>query len=241
MIYADKKTKEDKRLSIVRDLMLDLPKGPGPSVLEYDKIILKDAVRHRPKLDNFGYDPKVIFSLGIRSYSSCRDTITKIVCGDYYDYYDKANVTDENRKIIQEKTPTVWSRLCSAVWKVQRDGGDGIYRVYSSGAFFDPPLGFIYSKNKQDAQDCCSVLFSGLSNNKNNMKIEFYAYGNVEIAIEKNKEILLLMSSSVATDKKNVESISDRILKYETAAQRLETILDVQLAGIKKRNEQSKE
>ena len=224
--------------------MLEFPQGPGPDPLQYNKIITKEtkvrsgSIRYVPEEDNYGYDPRIIFSLGIRTYTGCRDIVTRVTCGDYYDVYNKEKVSDEQKRFIQDRTPGVWSRLCRAMSKIQRDGGDGIYRVYNHNSFFNPPLGFIYAKNKQDAIDCCGILFSGLCDDKKKLIIEFYGYEDISTAIENNHQILQKMSSSIETSRANVENLSRRILKYETASQRLSTILDVQMSLVKKRCEQ---
>lgn len=235
---------EHEKLQIIEDLMLEFPEGPGPNSLQYDKIIIKEttarpgSIRYIPKESNYGYDPTIIFSLGIRAYTECRDIITRIVCGDYCDIYDREKVSDKQKRFIQNRAPDVWSRLCRAMSKIQKEGGRGIYKVYNQSSFFNPPLGFVYAKNKQDAIDCCDILFSGLCDDKKRLIIEFYGYEDVNAAISHNREILQKMSSSIETSRVNVDNLNRRILKYETALQRLSTILDVQLSLVEKQCEQ---
>ena len=210
----------DRRLAIVKDLLLRKPKGEkGQSpTYEIEEYYCYDARKNKKKVvcshTGWGYTDVTLWDLNFH----CQSDVEQYIFETFYKndelrlpYY----LTSGQRGGLTRKTNRVWSRISNAVYRTARDGSiPGLYRVrvkWGTEFFF---FGDSVSEIKILAETMLGPIYPD-----ENFGVSFEGRSVPGDVLDKNV-------ASFESHTKNIERIRNEAEKKLAEAQRMEEQLD---------------
>jgi len=221
----------EQRNAIVDDLLRKYPRGPLGSLRKkdyrsetfHDYMTNDDAVRIVAGVDNYGYDKLTLFDLDLHSSYAIHGYLKKRL-------YSEVVMTGGRKGNLSKKTKRLWYRIRDIVWDVKKDGGAGVYKVYTG---YSDTLGHVYAKNKDDASEISSMFFGHLTDSYQTIKVEFIKLGSPKSITKFNSEIISQLASSIESNQSTIEFYTDKITRMSATMQALTSVEKGQLNIIK--------
>ena len=215
---------------ILADLLLRRPRGPEGKHITYTTIrgewcYKKHDYKNitKPSEHQFGYTDDELFSLGfmnrddVDAYLRCRD------------FEGKSNYRlGRIKSTLTRRVNLVWDRIESAVYRVSREGREGIYsisRLYSSDK-----IGHIYARNMAEAKESAELFFGYLAPEDGLFKVKFVKIGSVSDLPLLNTEVVNEIQKQIESHTSSLEYVKKNISRLEAMLTTIRTVESQQIA-----------
>ena len=172
----------NRRDAIIDDLLKKLPKkGSKKITYESKQKYCYDRRRYihyeQPSCPYYGYDPKELFSLDIKSKAGAVNYMRER-------FFPGKASWDIGRKksTITRRANRLWSRIEKAISDVKDTGGHGVYKVIDRNTYNRVPFGHVYGANKAEARATAQMSYGyfARSGNSDSIDVEFLKLGSIE-------------------------------------------------------------
>tara|TARA_Y100000310_G_scaffold343134_1_gene449390 strand:+ start:2572 stop:3264 length:693 start_codon:yes stop_codon:yes gene_type:complete len=218
--------KDSARDKIVDDLLVRYPRGPNKKVkkedyeqtedYDYDVNRYRKYVHTTPSSTHYGYDPGVIFDMGLHTQRQ----VEKYVHKRFYaslGWLSSGHTAGRTRK-----TNRLWERISEVITDLRKMEIPGIYLL--GGSYRSQRLGHIYSAGPTEAIATGKVMFSHVMENKH-MTATLVSRSGIDKILSFNKDIYSEVRSEIKRQKEQIKSIQEGIEKSQA---RLETMMDLE-------------
>ena len=215
---------------IVNDLTRRRPKGPkGANITytvrdgeynyrtcEYKKIAV-------PSDPAYGYDDVTLFKMGFKDRSAVREYIRQRDfegCSDWNLGRKKAT--------LNRRTNKVWERIESSVYRVSREGGEGIYSV--SERYGRRDIANLFARSYEEAKETADLFFGYLISDRADLKVKFEKFGTVDDVSAVNAKTSESLQTQIERCKQEIEGQTRRMMNLEAMLTTLQTVESQQIA-----------
>ena len=218
------------RNETINDLIRNRPKGPGRETITYEvnEEYCYDSSRYKqiatPSDRQYGYTDEELFDLDfidrnqVDSYLRKRDFEGQ---GDWTLGRKKATLT--------RRVNRLWSRIDSAVDRVKREGGRGVYKVKES-RYRGNALGHVFAATKAEAEITAKIYFGYLVEDQDRMGVEYMRRGSVTEMQALNEKLVSGINDNIERAEKEMRDLQKRVDLLKARKETLATVESQQTA-----------
>ena len=218
------------RTEIINDLIRNRPNGPGREVITYEvhEEYCYESSRYKnnayPSHEQFGYTDEELFDLSfidrgqVDKYFRDRDFDGK---GDWTLGRKKATLT--------RRVNRLWSRIESAIDRVKREGGRGVYKVKES-RYRSNAIGHVFAATKEEAQITAKIYFGYLVDEPDRMDVEYMRRGSVTEMRALNEKLVVGIDANIERAEKEIRELQKRVDLLKARKETLSTVESQQTA-----------
>lgn len=218
------------RDAIINDLIRNRPQGPGRETITYDVEEEWDYDSNRyknnavPSDSQYGYTDEELFDLEFKERSQCDKYIRQRDFNGQADY-----LLGRKKATVTRRVNRLWGRIASAITRVQREGGQGVYRVketrYGSNA-----IGHVYAMTKAEAEITAKIYFGYLVADQDRMGIEYMRRGSVTEMHALNEKLVTGINTGIERAEKEIRDLQKRVDLLKARKETLATVESQQTA-----------
>lgn len=222
----------DKRID---DLLRARPQGPMGRRVSYTVENKYDYNREKyvdtpiPSSNTWGYTDEEIYSLGLYK----REDVEQYALKRWFGGVSKWSL-GRKKATFTRRVNRLWEhRIEDIVDRVQRNGGDGIYKVLLGRRYYSSSqeLGHIYASNKEEAQRFADMFFSYLCEGDLKVLIRFTRFGKPAELIALNAKTISDAADRINECKKKIAQLNEMIEKQSIYLDTLNTVQEQQLSA----------
>ena len=215
---------------ILVDLLRRRPRGPAGKNITYTTVrgewcYKKHDYKSIIKCSEhqFGYTDDELFSLGFMS---------RLEVDAYFrlrDFEGKSNYKlGRIKSTLTRRVNLVWERIESAVYRVSREGREGIYSI--SQLYSSDKMGHIYARNMDEASESAKLFFGYLAPEANLFKVKFVKMGTVTDLPSLNKVVVNQIQKQIESHTASLEYVKKNISRLEAMLTTINTVESQQIA-----------